>query len=75
MKMTIVCTWKKVFIKALRYDISLNPRKCNFGVTKGKLLGHLVGKHDVRIDPKRVEVIEKIQKPKNVKGIQSFLGK
>lgn len=65
---------EKVFIRVLRYGISLNPRKCNFGVIEGKLLGHLVGKNGVRIDPKRVEAIEKIQKPKSVKRIQSFFG-
>ena len=48
---------EKVFFRALKYGISLNPRKCNFGVTEGKLLRHLVGKHGVRIDPKRVEEI------------------
>ena len=51
---------EKVFIRALKYGISLNPRKCHFGVTEGRLLGHLVGKHGVRIDPKRVEAIDKI---------------
>lgn len=65
---------EEVFIKALKYVISLNPRKCVFAVTKGKLLGNLVGKEGVRIDPKRMEAIDKIQKPKNVKGIQSFFG-
>ena len=28
----------------------------------------------MRIDPKRVEAIDKIQKPKSIKGIQSFFG-
>ena len=44
----------------MEYAISLNPRKCNFGVTGGTFLGHLVGKEDVRIDLERVEVIDKI---------------
>ena len=43
-------------------------------VTEGRLLGHLVGKHGVRIDLERVEAIDKIQKPKSVKDIQSFFG-
>ena len=34
-----------------------------------------MGKHGVRIVPKRVEAIDKIQNPKSVKGIQSFFGK
>ena len=60
----------KVFIRSLKYGIYLNPIKCKFGVTEGKLSGHLVGKHGVKIDPKRVEAIGKIKKPKSVKGIQ-----
>ena len=65
---------EKVFTRALKYGISLNPRKCNFGVIERKLLGHLVGKHGIRMDLERVEAINKIQKPKSVKGIQSFFG-
>ena len=60
---------EKVFIRALKYGISLNVRKCNVGVVEGKLLGHLVGKHGMRIDPKRVEEIDKILNPKIIKGI------
>ena len=65
---------EKVFTRALNFGISLNPRKCHFSITEGRLLGHLVGKHGVRIDPERVEAIEKIQKPKSIKGFQSFFG-
>ena len=60
---------EKVFTRAVEYGISLNPRKCAFGVTKGKLLGNLVGKERVRINLERVEAIDKVQKPKNVKGV------
>lgn len=33
-----------------------------------------MSKEGVRIDPKRVEAIKKVLPPKNVKGVQSFLG-
>lgn len=65
---------EKIFIKALEYGISLNPKKCHFAVTEGKLLGHIVSKEEIRIDPERVEPIDKIPIPKNVKAIQSFFG-
>ena len=65
---------ENIFLKALEYGVSLNPRKCIFGVIEGKLLGHIVSREGVKIDPKRVAAIEKVQKPKNVKGIQSFFG-
>lgn len=51
---------EKIFVRALEYGISLNPRKCVFGVTEGKFLGHLVGKQGVRIDLERVATIDKI---------------
>ena len=42
---------------------------------EGKLLGHIVSRDGIRIDPKRVETIETLVIPRNVKEIQSFLGK
>ena len=63
---------EKIFIKALEYGASLNPKKCAFVVTEGKLLGHIILKDGIRIDPERVMAIDRVPKPKNVKGIQSF---
>lgn len=65
---------EKIFIRALEYSVSLNPKKCAFGVEEGKLLGHFVSKEGVRIDPERVMEIDKLSPPKNVKRIQSFFG-
>lgn len=66
---------EKIFLKALEYGISLNHKKCHFVVSEGKLLGHIVSKDGVRIDPKRVEAIDKIPIPKTIKAIQYFFGK
>ena len=33
---------ERIFIKALEYGVSLNPKKYAFRVAKGKLLGHIV---------------------------------
>ena len=41
---------------------------------EGKILGHIVFKDGIKIDPKRVEAIQTISIPRNVKEIQSFLG-
>ncbi|XP_057849103.1 uncharacterized protein LOC131060024 [Cryptomeria japonica] len=65
---------EKIFKKALEYGISLNPKKCHFGVEEGNLLGHIVSKEGVRIDPERVAAINEVLIPKMVKAIQSFLG-
>jgi hypothetical protein len=42
---------------------------------EGKLLGHIVSKEGIKIEPKRVEAIDTINIPRNRKEIQSFFGK
>ena len=55
--------------------VSLNPKKSHFGLTEGKLLGHIVSAEGIKIDPERVKAILKISIPRNKKEIQSFVGK
>ena len=66
---------KQVFDRCREFGISLNPAKSIFGVTEGKLLGHIISKDGIKIDPERVEAIQKIPLPHNLKSLQSFLGK
>jgi len=40
-----------------------------------KILGHIISKDGIKIDPKQIEAIETINIPRNKKEIQSFLGK
>jgi hypothetical protein len=66
---------KKVFQKCRKFDISLNPKKSHFGVEEGKLLGHIISKEGIKIDPNKVEGILKIDTLRSKKEVQSFLGK
>jgi hypothetical protein len=60
-----------IFQRCREYGISLNPKKSIFGVDKGKLLGHIISKDGITIDPARVEAIKislslKTRKPCNL---------
>ena len=66
---------RKVFLKCRQFGISINPKKSQFDLREGKLLGHIVSAKGVKIDPVRVEVIQKLSIPRSKKDIQSFLGK
>jgi hypothetical protein len=66
---------KQTFEKCQKFGLSLNPKKSHFTMQEGKLLGHIVSRYGIKIDPKRVEAIDTINIPRNVKEIQSFLGK
>ena len=48
---------RKVFLKCRKFSISLNPKKSNFSMEEGKLLGHIIYEKGIRIDPDRVASI------------------
>jgi hypothetical protein len=43
-------------------------------VQKGVVLGHVVSSRGLEVDKEKVEVIEKLPPPTNVKEVRSFLG-
>ena len=65
---------KQVFERCREFGISLNPAKSVFGVSEGKLLGHIITKDGVKVDPQRVEAIKQVPLPQIKKALQSFLG-
>jgi hypothetical protein len=66
---------RQSFEKCRKFGLSLNPKKSHFAMQEGKLLGHIVSKDGIKVDPKRVEAIDLINIPINRKEIQYFLGK
>lgn len=64
----------QIFQRCKRYGISLNPKKSFFALDQGKLLGFIVSKDDIYIDPDRINEISEIPFPHNKKSMQSFLG-
>jgi hypothetical protein len=66
---------RRVFEKCRKFGISLNPKKSLFGLEEGKLLGHINSKDRINIDPSRIEGIQKLEHPRNIKELQSFIGK
>eukprot|EP00253_Pinus_taeda_P020727 PITA_20727 len=64
----------QIFQRCKRYGISLNPKKSFFALDQGKLLGFIVSKDGIYIDPDRIKEISEIPFPHNKKSMQSFLG-
>ncbi|XP_052731916.1 uncharacterized protein LOC128196116 [Vigna angularis] len=63
-----------VLKRCIQTNLILNWEKCHFMVTEGIVLGHKISSKGIEVDIAKVEVIEKLPPPTNVKGIQSFLG-
>eukprot|EP00253_Pinus_taeda_P031651 PITA_31651 len=66
---------RQVFLICRKYGISLNPKKSLFGLEEVKLLGHVISKEGIRIDPNRIQAILQVPHPRNIKELQAFLGK
>jgi hypothetical protein len=50
----------------------LNPKKCVFGVSSGKLLGYMISSRGIDANPKKVEAIDKLQSHRTRKEIQKL---
>jgi hypothetical protein len=66
---------RRVFLKCIKFGLSLNPKKSLFSMQERKLLGHIMSDEGVNIDPNRVEAIQSLSPPGSRKEVHSFLGK
>ena len=47
----------KFLARLEKYNLRLNSKKCIFGVTSGKLLGHIVSEKGIEVDPDKTKAI------------------
>ncbi|RVX18356.1 Retrovirus-related Pol polyprotein from transposon 17.6 [Vitis vinifera] len=65
---------KKVLKKVIENDLVLNWEKCHFMATSGVVLGHIISKEGIQVDPAKIELISKLPSPTTVKEVRQFLG-
>ncbi|XP_074303621.1 putative mitochondrial protein AtMg00860 [Silene latifolia] len=63
-----------VFAKLRDNHLFVKKEKCDFAQPEVKFLGHIVGKRELRIDPKNITAIKEWDTPRNVFELRSFLG-
>ena len=66
---------RKFFERIKEYRLRLNPQKCTFGVTTGKLLGFPVSDRGIEVNPSKIKAILEMPPPKSKKEIRGFLGR
>jgi hypothetical protein len=64
-----------IFQRCRQYNIRLNPLKCMFCVTAGRLLGFIISQSGITMDPLKVQAITEIPPPRNLRQLQSLQGK
>jgi hypothetical protein len=58
----------ETFTNMRRAGLKLNPEKCVFGVTKGKILGCLISAKRIEANPDKIRAIREMEEPKMKKG-------
>ena len=66
---------RKLFEHLVKYRLRLNPNKCVFGASLGKLLNFIVSQRGIEVDPAKVQAIRDMPVTKREKQVQSFLGR
>jgi hypothetical protein len=64
----------KVLQRCEETNLVLNWEKCHFMVSEGIVLGHKISERGIEVDKAKVEAIEKMPYPRDVKDIRSILG-
>jgi hypothetical protein len=64
-----------VFKRCYYCRIRLNPNKCIFCVSSGRLLGFIVYEHGIMVDPMKVEAILQFPPSRNIQKLQGLQGK
>ena len=66
---------ERFFERIRQFSLGLNPKKCTFGVTSRKLLGHIVSKRGIEVNPEKIKAILDMPTPRTEKKIKAFLGR
>jgi hypothetical protein len=71
---TLVEDLTLVFDRLRATRTKLNPNKCVFGVSAGKLLGFLVSYRGIEANPEQIKAIEAMRPPARIKDVQKLTG-
>jgi hypothetical protein len=80
-----ICTWadtieelasnlEKIFERLEKYNITLNPKKCRFGMSEVEYVGHVIDEHGLAFSPAKLDKIKTFRRPASKKDLKSFLG-
>src|SRR3954471_19366360 len=64
----------KVLQRCEDTNLVLNWENYQFMVNEGIVLGHKIYKRGIEVDKEKIEAIERMPYPRDIKGIRSFLG-
>jgi hypothetical protein len=67
---SLILDLEETFTNLRHFNITLNPKKCTFGIPQGKLLGYIITKRGIEANPDKISAIAEIGQVKSVKDVQ-----
>ncbi|KAL6319978.1 hypothetical protein AAG906_037055 [Vitis piasezkii] len=64
----------QVYVDNMIFRLRLNPKKCTFRVTSGKLLGYMVSEKGIEVDPDYIRAILNMYAPRTEREIKEDQG-
>ena len=65
---------REVFDRMRKYNLKLQPDKCEFLRKEVSYLGHVIRQTGVKPDEKRIEAVRDYPEPKTTRELKGFLG-
>jgi len=62
----------ETFTNLRKANLNLNPKKCVFGVHKGKVLGCLISTEGIEANPDKVRALKEMEEPWSVRDVQKL---
>jgi hypothetical protein len=66
---------KETFANLRATRLKLNPKKCVFGVSRGKMLGYIIGPEGIRANIEKAKAIISMIEPSTKKDVQKLTGR
>jgi hypothetical protein len=72
--MDCLANMDQVLTRCAEVDLVLNWEKCHFMFKQGIVLRHVISERGIEVDKAKVEMVEQLPPPTDVKSLRSFLG-
>ena len=63
---------KETFTNLREAGLKLNPEKCVFGISRGKMLGYIIGPEGIQTNQEKEKAIISMVEPSTKKEVQKF---
>ena len=70
-----IANLKETFSNLRAVGLKLNPKKCVFGVSRGKVLGCIIGPEGLHANPDKTKTILSMVEPSSKKEVQKLIGR